>query len=310
MTMNETSQQHAFATEWEKRDFSQTIRPALHFAEEGCQILEGSFKGHPLRWAGDKFDFRPCEVTLWCGVNGQGKSLLTGQVAQQLMAEKHRILIMSFEMTPARTMVRMARQALGQTPDIDRFEAWCRWANSTLLFFDQQGAVTAEDVLGAILFAIKKYRVEHIFVDNLMKVVSGEDDYNGQKLFVQYVTDIAREQKVHIHVVHHARKGSKETDEIDKFSVRGSASIVDQVDNLCLIERNLKKEKQREAGTLAPTDDQTIPDSFLRVAKQRNGDWQGTINLWFNPSATAFSTDPTRKVEQVSPLTPIQKVTK
>ena len=64
MTMNETSQQHAFATEWEKSDFSQTIRPALHFAEEGCQILEGYFKGHPLKWAGDKFDFRPCEVTL------------------------------------------------------------------------------------------------------------------------------------------------------------------------------------------------------------------------------------------------------
>ena len=304
--MNETSCQLDFATEWKTRDFSQTIRPALWFVEEGCQILEGKFKGHPLKWADGKLDFRPGEVTVWCGINGQGKSLLTGQVAQQLMSEAHKVLIMSFEMTPARTMVRMARQAYGAVPDTDRFEAWARWSGRTLYFFDQQGAVTPEDVLGAILYAIKTYQIEHIFVDNLMKVCAGEDDYNGQKLFVQYLTDIAREQRVHIHLVHHARKGAKESDEIDKFSVRGASSIVDQVDNLCLIQRNLKKEKNREDGGMTQVSDDSEPDTFLRVAKQRNGDWQGTINLWFNRRSNGFSASPNRVVDQVSPLQPTQ----
>lgn len=275
----------------------------MWFEEEGCQILEGRFKGHALKWAGDKFDFRPGEVTLWCGINGQGKSLLTGQVAQQLMSEGHKVLVMSFEMTPARTMLRMSRQAYGDVPSIDIFEAWCRWANANLYFFDQQGAVCSDDVLGAILYAVKKYKIEHVFVDNLMKIVNGEDDYNGQKMFVQYITDIAREQRVHIHLVHHARKGSRETDEIDKFSVRGAASIVDQVDNLCLIQRNLKKEKSREGGAMSDAEDKKEPDTYLRVAKQRNGDWQGTVGLWFNPTANAFSADPFRKVEKVFPIT-------
>ncbi len=260
-----------------------------------------------MRWAGEKFDFRPGEVTLWCGINGQGKSLLTGQIAQQLMHDGIKVLVLSFEMKPARTMVRMARQAIGEVPDVDKFEAWTRWANQTLYFFDQQGAVHPDDVLGAILYAIKRFKVKHIFVDNLMKVVDGEDDYNGQKMFVQYITDLAREQWVHIHLVHHARKGAKETDEIDKFSVRGAASIVDQVDNLVLIQRNLKKEKSRGDDCLSEVDDRKEPDTFLRIAKQRNGDFQGTIGLWFNPNANAFGIDPGRKVEQVSPLVPIQK---
>ena len=260
-----------------------------------------------MKWSNGKFDFRPGEVTVWCGINGQGKSLLTGQVAQQLMSEGHKILIMSFEMSPGRTMVRMSRQALGDyPPSTDHFLAWAKWSSQTLWFFNHQGALDPEAVLGAILHAIETRDVKHIFVDNLMKVCSGEDDYNGQKQFVQYLTDIARVKMVHIHLVHHARKGNKETDEIDKFSVRGASSIVDQVDNLCLIQRNLKKEERIYNGLLTAAEDKTTPDTFLRVAKQRNGDWQGTINLWFNPKATAFSTTPARIVDQVSPLQPVQ----
>jgi twinkle protein len=43
-----------------------------------------------------------------------------------------------------------------------------------------------------------------------MKCVSGEDDYNSQKSFVDELTALARDHNVHIHLVHHIRKLASE----------------------------------------------------------------------------------------------------
>jgi twinkle protein len=43
-----------------------------------------------------------------------------------------------------------------------------------------------------------------------MKCVSGEDDYNAQKAFVDQITALARDEDMHIHLVHHIRKLSSE----------------------------------------------------------------------------------------------------
>lgn len=67
-------------------------------------------KSHPL------FAFRPGEVTLWAGVNGHGKSLMTGLASLSLIAQAERCCIASFEMKPRKTIERMARQWSGQRP--------------------------------------------------------------------------------------------------------------------------------------------------------------------------------------------------
>jgi hypothetical protein len=38
-----------------------------------------------------------------------------------------------------------------------------------------------------------------------------------------------------------------------------------------------------------------MPDSTLLVAKQRNGDYEGEIPLWFDKYTTAFCPDVSRK---------------
>ena len=220
-------------------------------------------------------------------------SLLTGQFALQLADAGHKSCIMSLEMEPKRTLFRMCRQWLGHYPqtydDVKRFLA--RY-NESLLLFDYVGALDQSIIFGAIVVAAQQRFCRHIFIDNLMRCVSGEDDYNSQKDFVQELCAIARRLGIHIHLVHHVRKGKDENEEIGKFSFKGSGSIIDQADNLILIQRNRSKEKRREDGILTPADDHSEGDSILRIVKQRNGDYEGNRALWFNRKATAFCDNP------------------
>ena len=133
-----------------------------------------------------------------------------------------------------------------------------------------------------------------MIVDNLAKVVSAEDDYNAQKSFVDEMTAIARDHQIHIHIVHHLKKPSKETDLPDKNDLKGSGAIADQADNIILVFRNKAKEiatRSNKAGDKAHD-----PDQVLFVRKQRNyegtGDGEPQIHLWFDPESQQYREAP------------------
>jgi twinkle protein len=52
-----------------------------------------------------------------------------------------------------------------------------------------------------------------------------------------------------------------------------------------LIARNRPKEKETEINRIS---DNSQPDTFLITAKQRNGDWEGTLGLWFDRASQQF----------------------
>lgn len=244
------------------------------------------------------FAFRPGEVTLWAGVNGHGKSLLTGLTSLSLIAQDERCCIASFEMKPRKTLERMARQWSGQRPTgewmqdervlatyKDLYEQFEVFTDKRLWLYDQQGTVKTEIILGVMRYAAVELGVRHFFVDSLMKCVKGEDDYNGQKLFVDEVTAIARDTGMHVHLVHHLRKGGSEYDMPDKNDVKGTGAIADQVDNMLLVWRNKKKEAEVQAGKSVALDE---PDARLICCKQRNGEWEGRFALWFDADSQQF----------------------
>jgi hypothetical protein len=81
-----------------------------------------------------------------------------------------------------------------------------------------------------------------------MKCVRGEDDYNGQKDFVNDLCSFAQDSGVHVHLVHHVRKGESEHKAPGKFDIRGAGSITDLVDNVFIVWRNKRaEEKERRA---------------------------------------------------------------
>jgi len=242
------------------------------------------------------FQFRPGEVTLWAGVNGHGKSLITGMAALALCAQGELVCIASFEMKPLKTIERMARQWSGQNHNDqwaaenmatirDAYGQFKDWTNNRLWLYDQQGTVKPETVIAMARYCAKELGIQHIFIDSLMKCVRGEDDFNGQKDFVDELCSLARDNQVHIHLVHHIRKLSSETDTPDKTDVKGSGSITDQVDNVLMMWRNKKKENDAMAGKKVAEQE---PDAMLICGKQRNGEWEGKISLWYERDSQQF----------------------
>lgn len=261
------------------------VRPASEYAEDVIAYFHGggAEKGALLPWrkAEGKIRFRPNEVTVWGGFNGHGKSLVLGQVMMHFMRRRERVCIASMEMKPAMTMQRMCRQAAGKVPDPDYIREFHNRTDGLLWLYDQQGTINGEKVAAVIRYAVDKFHITHFVADSLLKFGYAEDDYTGQKHFVDLLCSIARDTGVHIHLVHHSRKGKDEYAIPNKHDMKGSGSIIDQVDNLVIVWKNKKKEEEIQAGNLANAKD---PDAVLVVEKQRNGEWEGKMNFWFDPN--------------------------
>jgi twinkle protein len=153
--------------------------------------------------------------------------------------------------------------------------------------FDHQGTVNHPLILGTVRYAALSMGVTHFFIDSLMKTCKGEDDYNGQKDFVGELTTIARDLGIHVHLVHHVRKGETEWSIPGKFDGKGSGAIADQVDNWITVWRN----KRKESGLAANPVDMKLglePDCILHVDKQRNGEWEGRIGLWYDMASMSY----------------------
>jgi twinkle protein len=253
----------------------------------------------PWRKTHGQFQMRPGEVTIWGGANGQGKSLVTGQVALSLCSQGEKVCIASFEMKPMKTLERMGRQWSGENPDhpafrghqeaqarmIDVYEQFRDWTTGKLWLYDQQGTVSASQVCAVVRYCAKEKGITHFFVDSLMKCVADEDDYNGQKRMVDELTAIARDYGIHIHLVHHIKKPANEDHKPTKYDYKGSGAITDQVDNVISVWRNKVKEKAREDGKMVSEQE---PDALLICDKQRHGEWEGKIGLWFHKDSMQY----------------------
>lgn len=244
-------------------------------------------EGDSLPWAKTQFSvrLRPGEVSLWPGINGHGKSLLTSHVALDLIAQGRRVVIASLEMQPVKTLKRMARQAIGNaTPTEQAIVQFVDWLKFRLWLYDQHGRANPHHILAVIRYAAIELKVSHFFLDSLMMCVKGEEDYDGQKDFVTELCSVAHDTGCHIHLIHHTRKLRDEDDVPGKFDAKGSGSVTDQVDNVFTIWRNKRKEADRQNGGC----DESKPDALVICDKQRHGEWEGRIALWFDPSSLSY----------------------
>ena len=272
---------------YESLNFSCRLHNPEDYEEPLLYICEGKDDGTPLAFD-ERVSFKKGEVTVWASSNGSGKSLLIGQIVLQFAQQGIKSAILSFEMSPERTLYRMMRQKIGRKPVGKDVAGFLEQVKGKFKLLNYKGAMHQDIVFGTAVVSAQKHGCSHIFIDNLMKVVAGEDDYNSQKEFIETCTNIAALLDVHIHIIHHTRKGQNEEDELNKYSIKGSGAIIDLADNAILIQRNRKKERDRQNGNLTPMKDVEEADSILKVVKQRNGDFEGSIPLWFDPDSTAF----------------------
>jgi len=227
----------------------------------------------------NKVKFRPGEVSLWAGVNGHGKSMFLSQVELDLCYQAERVMVASFEMRPVQQMHRMSRQAYaGREPSIPFLKSFHKWTDGRLWMYDHVGAVEWRKVIAVMRYAAKQFGITQFVIDSLMKCVKGEDDYNAQKDFVNELCAFAQANKVHVHLVHHVRKGESEHKAPGKFDIKGAGAITDQVDNVFIVWRNKKALEEK-------TDD---PTAVVACEKQRNGEFEGKFGFWFDVDSQQY----------------------
>lgn len=257
-------------------DFRDELKESLFTPREAPRVVMGWEKTY------GKFEFRSHEMTVWAGANGQGKSMLTTQVALDLCTQGQKVCIASFEMRPRKTMARMGAQAFGSSELTPKFvDDFSAWTDGRLWLYDHVGSVDPQEVIGVVRYAAMEMGIQHFIIDNLQKCIANEDDYNGQKAFCDKLFSIAQDTGIHVHLVHHVKKidgAPKKTD------VKGASSITDLVDNVFLIYKNAHKEAVMEGKvTVKQNDYDRIvlePDVYLDLTKQRHDEFEGSFGFW------------------------------
>ena len=289
-----------FAAYLQDTDAKTKVKPASDFVQDAKDRLRSRSKTKRtyLPWpkCNESFEFRRGEVTVWAGQNGHGKTDVTTQIALSLVGQDEKVCIASFEMKPVTTIGRMVRMYAQTNPFSEEYQGgsglevldglydeFGGWTTGRLWLYDQTGTAHPDTVLGMVKYCAQELGITHVFIDSLMKCVKGEDDYNGQKHFVDQLCAMAKDCDIHIHLVHHLKKPPKESEMPDKHDTKGSGSITDQVDNLFMVWRNKPKEDDGKANG-ARSNKQTEPDCYLLCRKQRNyegnSDGEPTISLW------------------------------
>jgi twinkle protein len=272
------------------------IRSILEYDVDVLKMLNNpEIQGDCLPWRKThaNFRFRKGEVTLWHGINGHGKSAVTTQVALYLGLRGVKSCLASFEMLPAVTLMRMVKQCAGNPHPTQSFAQEFFIALAPRMWmYDHRGRVDPQMLFRAMRYCSEKKGVTHFFVDSLMKCCPKEDDYGAQSDFVNSLCDVAHETEMHIHLIHHVRKGEDEKRPPGKFDAKGTGAITDQVDNVLGVWRNKAKEREKEeCARMGAALTNESPDFLLICDKQRNGSWEGNWALWGDALSWHFRED-------------------
>ena len=279
-----------FSVYMKESDPGEKVRPASEYFTDVMHAISPAFDTpeYPkLPFADAWLYFAPGEVTIWGGFNNSGKSAIQGQVLAQFALQGQKACIASFEMKPAKTLARIVKQMTGSAqPHAELVKNLLGQTDGKLWLYDQQGTVDKEKMIAVIRYCAQELGCQHIAIDSLMKCVKGTDDYNGQKDFVDRLTACARDLNIHIHLVAHLKKGEGDERMPTRMDISGTGAISDLVDNVILVWRNKKKERDNDSGKVVQ---ETDPDSVLIVDKQRNGEWEGRVKLWYDKTTLKFT---------------------
>lgn len=287
-----------FAAYIAEPEASQKVRPASSWLEDLITRITAGDEatGARLPWpkTSDFLRLRRNEITLWPGVNGHGKSLVIGQIMIGLMRQGERVLIASMEMKPATTMERMLRQAYGLAlPSPDEARSFAAWTDGRMWIYDHLGSVDWKHLMGVLRYSCAELGITHIVIDSLMRCGIADDDYAGQKAFMDALCTLKMDYPIHVHLVLHSRKLADESQVPGKFDVKGTGTLTDLADNVVTVWRNKRKEEaQAKASYLRSEKDDAAAkgaDAMLIVDKQRNHEWEGKIALWYLPGCQQYA---------------------
>lgn len=240
----------------------------------------GANEGATLPWncMHDMVRLRPGELSLWAGINFHGKSSMLRMVALHLARCGHVVCGAFLEEMPEVTMAEIAQLA---APDVDLkasddyIDVICNWCYRKVWLYQQTKMMDTQRILALIAYAAKEKGCTHFILDSLMRTGLAQDDYEGQRVFVNQLTNYAMQLGVHIHLVHHIVKVD-ETQVPGRDAIRGTGAITDQAHHVFIVWRDTNEDREV-----------TSPDGLLIVAKNRGirpANWIGKVQMYLHKS--------------------------
>lgn len=275
------------------------LRSAADFEDAVWQEFTRRDDGLRLPWkkTHDTLLLRPGETSIWAGVNGHGKSAVVSHIVGDMATHGVHCCVASMEYRTPVWLMKMARQIAGNpNPSEQYIRQIVRGMKGWLWAFDVSGSAKAARIIEVFRYARHRYGVELFVIDNLTKCGFADDDYSGQKQFIEALTDFARVENCHVLVVAHMRKTESEDAPSGKMGVKGSGGITDMADTVVEVWRNKPRER---AIALAERDHVEVSekyadqgDTLLFVRKQRATGLEPCVTLWFDHATTQFLSSP------------------
>ncbi|MBB4076256.1 twinkle protein [Bartonella fuyuanensis] len=248
-----------------------------------------------------KLYFRPAELTLWSGASGAGKSQLLSDCIPHWIAQKSRLCLASLEMKGEQSLRRLTKQTGGlEQPTQEMIERILHFLDDGLILYEHVGKSSVDTLLDVFDYCRARYGCDQFIIDSLMRLGIASDDYAKQEQAVYKMVDWAVLNSVHIHLVAHARKSGLEKDIPGTEDIKGASEIGANAFNIITIWRNRPLEDKIFTASLAQekADLAKRPGVILNIAKQRSGDFEGKIGLWFDPRTYRY------RCSSEHPLTP------
>eukprot|EP00656_Telonema_subtile_P044245 TRINITY_DN50532_c0_g1_i1.p1 TRINITY_DN50532_c0_g1~~TRINITY_DN50532_c0_g1_i1.p1 ORF type:complete len:579 (+),score=141.24 TRINITY_DN50532_c0_g1_i1:307-2043(+) len=241
--------------------------------------LDAILKGH-----------RRGEMTVVTGPTGSGKTTFLSQLSLDYCEQQVPTLWASFEILNTRLAQKMLAQhskklgkkgeglplTLENFPEIaDSFE------QLPLHFLRFHGSSDVDEVLEAMDYACYAHDVEHVVLDNLQFMLSGQgrgyDRFEQQDRAIEKFRKFATQKNVHVTLVIHPRK-EQDGEPLGITSVFGGAKATQEADNIVVIQHLAKQ----------GPDGATVNLKYVEVKKNRYDGQLGRVYLKFLPAYASF----------------------
>jgi len=232
---------------------------------------------------------RKGELTIFTGPTGVGKTTLLSQLSLDFASQGVRTLWGNFEIKNTHLAQKMLMQYAGKS--VSEMQEKAKWDEVVQAFSDIpiywmrfHGSTSVDKVLDAMDYAVYVHDVEHVILDNLQFMLSGQSwaqDSPGMNKFdiqdhaLEEFRRFASTKNVHITLVIHPRK-TEEDQPLSIASVFGSVKATQEADNILILQYNKGEDWK-----------------WLEVAKNRFDGDLGPIALQFNKRTKSYREMPT-----------------
>jgi len=228
--------------------------------------------GHSLR-------FFPRGYSIWSGQPGNGKTTLISQLACHLMLSGRRVFIASLEDEPFDVFMRLAVVALGTIDPSEDGLQWCidAWSDRLRLWAYPRGIADHAKLL-AVIRVLAKRGVSHAIIDSLERLDVSSQDFEGQRLFSNAISTTCTLSKIHLHLIAHPRKQSRNDQQTSMDDIAGAASLTRLADNILFVKKGAEADV---VGEFSPM--------LIEIKKQRHHTgWCGSVEGYFNRRLRQF----------------------